>query len=251
MKKLFYYTSLYIFIIIGCGFSSEFPEFHNPNTLKLAFESKLNSIRNKAYIPQICEILDSESRDTTETIKRDTIIDFRWIIRQILGMQTKGRDIVPPTHELYNNKLIGTKFFIFDEDTVCWQKINQFVDNPPTDTIFFIEEFFRIGKYRSFFWRDPKLIYVCERILPNDGTTRWRITSLKEHDRCDIDLVNRWQKDTLLKYGKDMMPGTHFYSNARSHCASRVVLSPDSVRIDMIKYYNLYKLMYPDRYSDY
>lgn len=192
----------------------------------------------------MCCIRAGESRDTTVTIERDTIIDFNWIFRQLFKIQQVGREMVGPREEWYSGKFL--KYFPSPSqgEYINRKEVNQFVNNPSQDTIFVDETISKDGSYKIYYWRNLKNFHY---ITLNGETRKWDVVSRDVSDVKVYNLINSWQKDTILKYGKNMMPPDgRWNSNPNSSCSSRIIITPDSVRIDMIKYYPLYGLKFRD-----
>lgn len=243
-------------LCIGC-YSAGFASTKNGNSDS---DSKIIS-RNDQYSHYICYIHPGESRDTTVTMERDNATDFNHILRQIYDIQRIGRENMKDESDPYNWKFSVIK----DYPDMRGDERNPFTINRDNDTIYVIEDIFGHPPSPSYYLEYGRnfknlnqLKVMMELFMDKDGKIFQPdplrgIKAIDVSDREAYKMINSWQKDSLLKWGKSMMPPVDggFNSNPHSTCVSRIILSPDSARIDMIKYYKLYKLFYPHKYSDY
>lgn len=182
-------------------------------------------------------IHDTESRDTTVKLKKDTIIDFDWILRKLYKIQRAGRESLSEKMDMYDCKLHLEQWT--KERNKCYNKL---VINQKHDTIFFEETIINLYKFTYTFWKDLKktsLFYLEPKSLKEGD--EYIFPSPLYCSRIDYsgspyhDLIMTWQKDSLLQNWEG------FYSDVSdpepaSTCISRVIVTPDSVSIDMIKY---------------
>ncbi len=102
------------------------------------------------------------------------------------------------------------------------------------DTIFFSESVSRECDYFNRFWRNPDETFeLAETMIKSK--TRVAVFCRDQSDQTDKYLITKWKKDTLMKYGSSLMPPGSSSTNPSLTFVSRVILTPDSVQIDLLK----------------
>lgn len=192
-----------------------------------------------------------EVTDTSFVLARDTAVTLPWIFDVIIPVQSIGR---PEDLNFYKIKSYSSYFGCNKTDSVDVLKaqgkswilqnkarpqdiLDNFVDND-RDTIFIEERIREEGTYSYVFWKNPDNVYDLMSYYGSLGKGSAyakrciRIKSLR--DSKETDFILSWEKDSLKEYGKNI-PNN---SNPSSVCVTRAILTPDSVKIDMVKYYS-------------
>ncbi len=185
----------------------------------------------KEYKDSEISIQKGESRDTTVTFKRTPDLTFRQILKKIYEIQICGMDSSTLKKHSYKYKLRFDNWPILNGD-----ECGLFDIKAKRDTFYVIETIYLDGTYYLDYGRDSKKLNIFK------GVGNSYILGKDYSKDIVYQLIFKWQKDSLLKYGKEMMPPGRFNSGTHKTCASRVILSPTSVRIDMVKFYPLYGL---------
>lgn len=200
----------------------------------LAKDSLLIAENNKPVNVNI--IRPGEITDTTFMIKKDTIIDFDWILRQLYDIQLIGRENLKYTDEMYDAKLLlrqwAKKYGVsYDIPTL----------NQNHDTIFIEETMITPYKLTYAFWKDLKntsvYLIMPSTIKENPNWVYPKPLAFLTRDFSDspyYNLINTWQKDSLqlLQYEKE---SNYDLDLPYSTCISRVIVTPDSVKFDVVK----------------
>ncbi len=78
---------------------------------------KLSSESNELDRDHYYELFENEPRDITIKIKRDTVIDLNWTLRQINRLQHIGREKLDPRVDFLKSKflLLDSESFIPDD----------------------------------------------------------------------------------------------------------------------------------------
>lgn len=183
-------------------------------------------------------IRPGEITDTTFMIKKDSKIDFDWILRQLYDIQLIGRENLKYTDEMYDAKLLlrqwAKKYGVsYDIPTL----------NQNHDTIFIEETMITPYKLTYAFWKDLKntSVYLIMPItIKTDPKAAYPspMASLTKDfsDSPYYNLINTWQKDSLQLLQDEKESNYDFDLDLPySTCISRVIVTPDSVKFDMIK----------------
>ena len=187
-----------------------------------------------------CNHIHSEEiTDTLIRFKRDTVLDFQWIFRQLYAIQHIGREN-HPYEDAYIEKLL--QYYPLCEGDgryINCDSVNNFVRDIPTDTIFLQENIYKDNSYRIYFWHRLNSVYTVT--MKKDRL--WHVVSFNAEENNTSQYINSWRKKELKELGKhEISPNVKYDSNPHSICATRIILTPDSVFMDMFKIYEPYEL---------
>ncbi len=177
-----------------------------------------------------------ESVDTTVTLKRDSILDFKGILQRIYNIQTSGKMMDNPQKHPFAWKFNVKSWPGFSKD------FSNLEIAPGNGTIFIEETIYKSSDYYLLYSTDGRTVNGVA-IIPSkqQNDSIYRPTSyILNHDISNryYRNITTWQKNNLLQSGRHIAPPNGIKpSRPFSKCTSRVTLTPDSVRIDMIKYY--------------
>ena len=242
-KKITLYliiTGVAILMTIACMLIMN----HNPVRSKKNKSERLNtsfggSIRYGNYISP------TEIRDTTLRLKRDTIIDFQWIFRQLYPLQHIGRENID-CGDAYIGKLL---LYYTNEKHgryINCDSINNYIKDVPTDTIFLKETISQDNSYGIYFWHRLDSVYTVT--MKKDRL--WHLVSFNAEKNYTYRYIDLWMKALLKDLGRNELPPyPNKTTNPYSICATRIILTPDSVFMDMFKFYRPYAL--EEFYKDY
>lgn len=169
--------------------------------------------------PYDANIYPGECVDTFIALKNEGNITLPWLLEQILPLQTKGRDSI-------HNDPYALKVH---EDIVSLSPIQNY-NIDMNDTIFIVEKIGKTSKYTMELWNRS-----AESLLEINGMGRYvyrEVMGSRENR-----YIKNWQKDTLQTYGCCEQLEGMWRSNFSSRSVTRVILQPDSVFIEMFKYY--------------
>lgn len=185
-------------------------------------------------------IFQDEITDTVIRLARDTTPSFPWIFQKLYPIQHIGRE-KHPLGDSYH-----AKFREFDLSKVhgryinCDSVNNYIQDNckSATDTIFLRETIQKDNYYKIYFWQSLDSVYTVT--LGRDRL--WHVRAFNAKNDDSFIYIDSWRKKELKELGKNEMPPTGWTSNPYSNCATRIIISPDSVILDMFKFYRPYGL---------
>ena len=117
--------------------------------------------------------------DTLIKFKRDTVLDFQWVFRQLYPIQHMGREN-HPYGDAYIEKLL--QYFPLCEGDgryINCDSVNNYLKDIPYDTIFLKETISRDNSYRIYFWHRLDSVYtVGMRRIGEIRIPRYRVFSL-------------------------------------------------------------------------
>lgn len=217
------------------------------NQISFAERNKIkDDINDFPYYNEIPSghIYYGEVIDTLIKFKRDTVLDFQWVFRQLYPIQHIGREN-HPYGDAYIEKLL--QYFPLCEGDgryINCDSVNNYLKDIPHDTIFLKETISRDNSYRIYFWHRLDSVYtVGMRRIGEIRIPRYRVFSLNFERDSTYIYINSWRKKELKELGKhEISPNVKYDSNPHSICATRIILTPDSVFMDMFKFYEPYAL---------
>lgn len=86
--------------------------------------------------------------------------------------------------------------------------------------------------YKLAIWRH------IDEILLTDTHKIKKLKSVEKENLRQLELITSWKKEFLLKCGSHKHNPYIITSNPYVVCASRIILSPDSIRVDIIKFFH-------------
>ncbi len=178
-------------------------------------------------------IFPEENTDITLKFERNTDMDLLSLFPLMIPSQTKGRDILE--YDPYKLKAIDKMFDI----ELFKTKITDF----PSDTMYVLERINHDQTYDIYFWYDKIIMSIND-----DGSItkfenilgKGELGSIKKgtNGLNIFSYISDWRKEELQEYGCCEQYEGHYNSNPYSVCATRIVLTNDSVIIDMLKFYS-------------
>ena len=220
-----------IIVIAYILINSNIPEQKSVRSLKTPLGVPTNIYGN--------HIFPKEVKDTLIKLGRDTILDFQWIFRKLYSVQHIGREDFD-AGDAYIEKLF--QYYPLCEGDgryINCDSVNNFVRDIPTDTIFLKENIYKDNSYRIYFWRKLDSVYTIT--MKKDRL--WHVVSFNAEKNYTYRYIDFWMKALLKDLGKnETNPNVTYDSNPHSICATRIILTPDSVFMDMFKFYEPYAL---------
>lgn len=208
--------------------------------------------RQKSHAPLLISstvpgghIFRGEVLDTILRFKRDTIIDFQWVFRQLYPVQHIGREN-HPYGDAYIRKLL--KYYPSEKQGryINCDSVNNFLKDVPNDTIFLKERINKENSYSIHFWHRLDSVYTID--LKRDRL--WHVITYNLEHSYLYKYTDLWMKALLKDLGcRELPPGKPETTDLYSICATRIILTPDSVFMDMFKFYRPYAL--EERYREY
>ena len=111
--------------------------------------------------------------------------------------------------------------------------LRDYIGDVQRDTVFIVEKISKAQDYFMEIWREP------DSILHISDTGVWRVKKKQKLLRqSEYNYIINWNKDLLQEYGCCEQIEGYYRSNTTSRCATRLIITPDSLYLDMIKYYN-------------
>ena len=124
--------------------------------------------------------------------------------------------------------------------------INNYIKDVPTDTIFLKETISQDNSYGIYFWHRLDSVYTVT--MKKDRL--WHLVSFNAEKNYTYRYIDLWMKALLKDLGRNELPPyPNKTTNPYSICATRIILTPDSVFMDMFKFYRPYAL--EEFYKDY
>ena len=176
-------------------------------------------------------IFSKEKRDTTVSFPKESVDSVKSFLTSLTKVQNEGRENLPVTK--FSGKL---------EEYVFVSKIfKEYLTTSKIDTIFMKEWISSDGRYQvGILKKGGDAIWVAR-------TSREGPDYFKEYvdrDRLSLmdSLIINWDKATIFKYGWNSV-GPYDYREKRFYfylnCVTRLYPVGDSIRADIIKFYEL------------
>lgn len=179
---------------------------------------KIRSIRD-AYPIHVNECVD-----TTVVFNKPKNLSLSWLFKKMASLQHIGREEVD--YEPYELK--ADSFFTSSKI------IQDYIKEITSDTIFIREIINPDQMYKMSIWQNnDNIMYVIfdvGEITLNDSKYICKTTS-------EYQYIMSWEKNDLQYYGNGQEHDGCFIPRPKVTCASRIIIKPRTVRIDMFKYY--------------
>lgn len=189
--------------------------------------SQSSIITNSSIISRFgaSHIFSEENTDIRLEFKRRSDMNLLSILRLMIPSQTKGRDILE--YDPYNLKTCDKIFNI--------ELFKKNISDFQSDTIYALERINKDQSYIIFIWHDTKTITSMSD--SGDITHLDYNEVAKERDENEFAYISSWLKDELQEYGCCQEYDGYYNSNPYSSCVIRIILTNDSIILDMFKYY--------------